>query len=226
MKVKKFTKLVLCFCLSITCFTCSACKKTIDLSQYLSQLITQVYRSVDSKYNLKATYGFNESPSVSDGKIATKKYFLSFILKDIIADEQEYLLNFTLKEQTFNKKFVWDGVKSAFSCKLEVNDFNLLDFEVTISCADDTQVVKMQSILPKDTIDYKKALNCVYSQQKDLIDSYFDQNGVFNGEIKQRIVIKDQKAYWYIGLTKGNGNVHALLVDGKNGNILAVREVF
>ena len=118
MKVKKFTKLVLCICLSITCFTCSACKKTIDLSQYLSQLITQVYRSVDSKYNVKATYGFNESPSVSDGKIATKKYFYSSEV--FTAPSFDFLNDWIYSLSALSTGFTFDKVMTAINSTLEV----------------------------------------------------------------------------------------------------------
>ena len=82
----------------------------------------------------------------------------------------------------------------------------------------------MQSIIPKGTISYVKALECLNKSQPQLIKAFSNEDG-FNAEIYARIIVKNDKAYWYIGLAGGNNRLKALLVDGKTCEVLAVREI-
>ena len=41
-----------------------------------------------------------------------------------------------------------------------------------------------------------------------------------------RVIVKDQLPYWYVGFASGNEQLKALLVDGINGEVLAIREIF
>ena len=63
------------------------------------------------------------------------------------------------------------------------------------------------------------------SEQGALIETYKNENGEFSGEISERIIVKNEKPYWYVGLLNGKGGTKALLIDGLNGEILAVREI-
>ena len=53
-----------------------------------------------------------------------------------------------------------------------------------------------------------------------------DQDGNFNAELYMRVIVKDQLPYWYVGFASGNEQLKALLVDGINGEVLAIREIF
>ena len=88
------------------------------------------------------------------------------------------------------------------------------------------EVITLKSILPKNTIDYKKALDFLYKDQQNLIKAFCDESGAFNAEIYARIVVKNDKPFWYVGIASGNGNLKALLVDGFSGKTLAIREIF
>jgi hypothetical protein len=41
-----------------------------------------------------------------------------------------------------------------------------------------------------------------------------------------RVLVKDNHAYWYIGLCDTEGKLKALLIDGFDGKVLAVRDIF
>ena len=79
--------------------------------------------------------------------------------------------------------------------------------------------------MPENAISYKKALESFESKQPALIQNY-TVNGTFIGEIAMRIIVKDGAPYWYLGLIDSNGKTKALLIDGTNGNILAIKDVF
>ena len=95
-----------------------------------------------------------------------------------------------------------------------------------ISSGTDTENVQLKSTVPKNAISYSTALKYLQKNQRELIKTYCDSDGNFKGEICARIVVKDQKPYWYVGLTDKDGNLKALLIDGFNGEVLAIREIF
>ena len=41
-----------------------------------------------------------------------------------------------------------------------------------------------------------------------------------------KVIVKDDKPYWYVGIASGGGNLKALLIDGFSGEVLAIREIF
>ena len=83
----------------------------------------------------------------------------------------------------------------------------------------------MVSIIPEGVVDYKTALASLCESRKTLIDSYRNDYGVFEGEIHVRIIVKDDKAYWYVALINGEGVKKALLMDGVNCEVKAIRDI-
>ena len=73
---------------------------------------------------------------------------------------------------------------------------------------------------------FGKALDFLYSDQQNLIKAFCDEKGAFNAEIYARIIVKNDKPFWYIGIASGNNNLKALLIDGFSGKTLAIREIF
>ena len=83
----------------------------------------------------------------------------------------------------------------------------------------------MKSILPENTLTVSQALQSLSEKQNQLIGNYTDENGTFNGEIHARILVKNDHPYWYVGLVNKDKNLKALLIDGINGEVLAIREI-
>ena len=107
-----------------------------------------------------------------------------------------------------------------------VENFSKKEFSVSILSGSAPEVITLKSIVPKNTIDYKKALDFLYKDQQNLIKAFCDESGAFNAEIYARIVVKNDKPFWYVGIASGNGNLKALLIDGFSGETLAIREIF
>ena len=103
--------------------------------------------------------------------------------------------------------------------------FTEKEFLITISSAGENYSITMKSILPENTISYQTALNCLQKNQPELIKAFSDSEGNFNSEIRLRVIVKNQKSYWFVGFARED-KVKALLVDGATGNVLAVREIF
>ncbi|MBE5736831.1 MAG: hypothetical protein E7348_00320 [Clostridiales bacterium] len=225
--MKKFKLSIALITLSLFILaTFSGCEKPIDLSEYLTELKYQSYANQDCEYVIKANYGFIEDNHVTDGKVGKKTNLLTFKLLDRQTDNVTYTVSLDFNGVNYKSNFKLSPVSHSLVAVIEINDFNLNEFEITLSHSSENVKTTLTSILPENTITYKQALTHLQTQQSQLIASYIDQDGRFNGEIAARILVKDEHPYWYIGLCDKDGNLKALLIDGFNGEILAIRQIF
>ena len=223
--MKKF--LLLFICILAVFFTFSGCKQQENtLDKYVSELRSEIFYGQSQNFTIKASYGFKEIPYNHDGKISDRVYVLVFKLVGRETDQATYNASFTFNGKIYKTTFKLSPVSHSLIAPIEVENFNLKQFTVQISSGTDTESIELKSTLPKNTISYSSALKFLQKNQSELVKAYCNKDGVFNGEICARIVVKDQKPYWYVGLTDIDGNLKALLIDGLNGEVLAIREVF
>ncbi len=212
-RVIKFLSLLLCFVFPLFSF---GCKEEFDLSNYVTELREDVFEGQTDNFHLKAGYGFRE-----DNQNA-----LTLKLIGKYDQNVSYSAKITHNGVTIKQAFSYNPVTSGLSTCFDIPEFNQKEFDVTIISASDSTVVTLKSTLPENTLDYKTALKHLQVNQPDLINSYFDDNGNFTASVIVRVIVKNDCPYWYVGLKNQNSNLKALLVDGKNGEILAIREVF
>ena len=227
--MKNYLKFFVVFILTLTLFPLvffSACDKESDLLGKVSELKSDAFYGESQNYKIKAGYGFSETPTENDGKVNATVYALSFKLLEKETDNATYVLSLDYGGNTFKSVFALNPVSNALCCSISIEDFTEKSFTVKIFCADASETVTLSSTVPKNAMDYKQAILSLEKNQKNLIDSYRDNNGNFTAELVARIIVKDQKPYWYIGIKSGNGNLKALLIDGVSGEVLAIREVF
>ncbi len=224
-KIFLILSVVLALSVMLTGCDCSG-KKEVDYLSHVSELRSEVYEGKSEDYTLKASYGFRETPYINDGKVGKQVYYLTFEMVNVTNLDLTYFLNFTHDGQTYEKQFNLNHHRSALFCEIEIKDFNENSFTVSVGTLKDMQEIVMQNAIPENSLDYKGAINSLIKSQPSLLDNYKDEDGDFCAEIYARILVKDGKAYWYIGIASGNGGLKAMLIDGKTGEILAVREVF
>ncbi len=218
------------FCLLFAFFTLiflfCGCKKPLDLSVHVSELRSNVYQGESENYSVKACYGFKENPFINDGKVGNTVNLLQFRLIGKEMDSATYSITFSYQEKNFSENFKLNPITNTMTCDLEVDEFNLDEFTICISSAGKNENVVLKSVLPQNTINYKTALSHLVESQGALINHFSNADGVFIAELYVRLLVKDNKAYWYIGIASGNDNLKALLIDGLNGEVLAIRDVF
>ena len=221
-----FISIFLSFLLTFSCFFFTACKKVNPLYERVSELRLALYEGQSENFTLSASYGFKETPYNNDSSVGKKVYLLTFKLLGKETDGVNFSLSFNFNSQPYSANFKLNPVTHNLTASVEIDDFNEKKFSVTISGGGAPETVNLKSILPENTLDYKKALDHLYADQQPLINAYLDKNGNFNAEIYARVLVKNQKPYWYIGIASGNGNLKALLIDGFSGKTLAIREIF
>ncbi len=205
-------------------FSFSACKRQDGLEIYVSELRSNVYSGQSDDLTLKASYGYKENPYQNDGKVGTLHPLLIIKLIGKETTQSTYTVSFEFNNQNYTADFKLSPVSHSLIATFEIENFNLDEFNVNLSCGDNLHTVKMQTTIPKGTITYIKALECLEKSQPQLIKAFSNDDG-FDAEIYARIIVKNDKAYWYIGLARGNDLLKALLIDGKSGEVLAIREI-
>ena len=227
--MKKFIKvtalLFSIFTLSLSVFIVG-CASSDQLSNHLSELKSDIFYGESQNYTIKASYGFIETPYVNDGAVKTIENTLSFRLVGKESDNTSYSVTLSFNGKDYKSDFKFHPVNDTLSATIIIDDFNQKEFSVNIVSASLSEKVVLKSILPKDTLDYKTALNHLNKEQASLIKSYLDADGNFTAEIYMRVLVKDEKPYYYVGFASGNDKLKALLVDGLTGKTLAIREIF
>lgn len=222
--MKKFIVILCTFLLLL--FSIPACKTQSSLIDHVSELRSDVFFGQNQTYSIKAGYGFKETPYDNDAKVCNRVYELNFILLDMESRTETFSITLNYKDKEYNALFKLNPISHALSATIKIDDFDLSSFDVVIRCDSSSQTITLNSLLPANTISYLDALNHLEKNQKNLIDSYRNSDGSFGAEIYLRVLVKDQKAYYYVGLASGNHNLKALLLDGSTGKVLAIREVF
>ena len=223
--MKKFTALI-CSLLILLCSFAVGCAKENPLYSAVSELRNQLFEGSGENFTVKACYGFKETPYSSDGLVGEKVYALSFRLMDKETDTTTYSISFEYDGKTYKSDFRLNAITNTVTAMVEIENFSLKELPITISYAGNNENITLKSIVPSQTISYKTALDHLKENQAELIKVYSDKSGNFNAEICARIIVKNNKPYWYIGISSNERNHKALLIDGINGKTLAIREVF
>ena len=212
---------ILLFCLT-NIFTFSGCEKTDPLIESVTELRQNLYEGTGETLKLKAGYGFNLKSQKSDEQ---KQYYLTIKILNPAKENTGYMVCFTHEEVEYKKEFEFNPITSNYSVSFEIDNFSLKEFTVSITFGSNKEEILLKCVVPDGTITYQTALKRLREQQSNLLSNYIDENGNYNVEICARIIVKDGTPYWYIGLTDKNGVIRALLIDGLNGEVLAVKQI-
>ena len=223
--MKKFLSIFIAV-ISILSIFLFGCTKVNPLISAVSELRCDLFEGSGEHFNLKACYGFKETPFNNDAKVSEKVYALTFRLSDKETDGATYTVSLYFDEKNYKADFKLNPVTDCVTAFIEIDGFNQKEFAVTVSSGGTSENIILSSIVPDGTIDYKTALDYLLSNQSELIKVYTDNDGNFNAEIYARIVVKNGAPYWYVGIASGEGNLKALLIDGFTGETLAIREIF
>jgi len=215
---------IVLLCLFLTLFTLS-CSKSNGLVPFVSELRSNVYEGKTENLVVKAGYGFKESPYSNDGEVKEKTYALTFKIISDAPHDTAYTVSFDYDGNHFSQAFKFNPIAHSLTAIVEVENFNEKEFSIIIQSGNQTHNVTMRSTIPDGTIDYTTALSFLEKNQPELIKAFSDTDGNFNAEIRIRILVKDGKAYWYVGLGQPD-RLKALLLDGKTGEVLAIRDIF
>lgn len=217
-----FKKIAACFAILCFLFTCG-CSKESKLLPYISELRETLYEGSSERYTVTAGYGFCETPRQSDGKVGELKKRLTVSLKGADADVKitgAVAVGDVVCKESFKLNPVTFMLTAEFPMDAPPSQVNL-----TLSENGNDEEVILLPAVPEGSFGYKQTLKYLEANQPGLIENY-ESNGAFAGEIALRILVRNEKPYWYVGLTDQHGKTKALLIDGTDGNVLAVKDIF
>lgn len=200
-----------------------ACAEKNEYEKYVSVLRRDIYEGYYDDIKLTAEYGFKETPFINDG-IARERIYGYTVFLPVIPDEIKRSVSITAGEEKLSANFTTDEVSGEYKAFIETRDIHLSEFTATITCGSNVKETKFLSVIPENAISYVDALDTLKHDQKTLL-SAFSENGVFNAELYLKIFVKKGKPFWYVGIAYGSDRLKALVIDGINAEILAVREI-
>lgn len=206
--------LLLCLPLAVAL---PACKKDVDYSAYVSEYRKSVYYYKDDDVEVKI-YGVDrETPYAMDGikgnmNSLTEIYFYSKGTPDTVevqvagqGGEMSYL-----------------AVTQNFYLSFSGTDLSGASLPVTLLIDGKEKKISADNVAEEGVIDGKRALEYVKEYDGDSFKA-LTEGKTFNAEIYVRLIY-DGGCYYYVGVCDRDKNVHAYLVDGADGRIVAERE--
>lgn len=204
------------FALVPVCLLTSACKKSIDYFGYVSEYRKSYYLLKEDDYELKIYCTVRETPYNLDGvKGATSTVTEVYYTPEKTPQNVEIDLNGKGGEMSYIATA--RNFYLSFSGECEGSD---IDVNLTVDGKDLSLCA--HSVTKEGVIDGKSALKYVTEYDKKTFDD-LSENGNFHGEIQLRLLY-DDGCFYYVGVCDGNGNIHAYLVDGSDGRVIAEKQ--
>lgn len=221
--MKKFIYIVFLSIFLTFFWVFSGCASKNPLLDSVSQLNSNLYLGESQNYLVSAYYGFSENPATLDGKVGSIEYQFRIILQNVEISNQTYSVSFDYDGATYKKDLEQNLVSNKLEAKFNIENFNLNNLEITVFLAESSEKVQLNSIVNSTCKSYLNVLDKLYASP-EIISPYL-VDGKMTAEIHLRILEKNGKNYYYVGLIK-KSNVKAFLMDAETLEVLAVRNVF
>ncbi|MDD6995225.1 MAG: hypothetical protein SPH68_06705 [Candidatus Borkfalkiaceae bacterium] len=216
------------FCL--TAF-CGCAKNTSDLFSRVSELrdnvlIAESDADGEHDYHLCVYSYLREQPLISDGATGKAERVAEFYFtaKD---GSDTYVLRYVLPgtEKEGGGELSYDDVKRQYYliCSEDLSDVASLDATVTNEKTKKEISFHATGAKNDKTLSPREILSVFESAENEKISS-LTTNGVFRGEIRMRLIISEEKPYYYVGIIDEKGSTFSYLLNGETGKILARRE--
>ena len=195
-----------------------ACKKSVDYFSYVSENRKSFYFYGDDTLSVKIYSVDKETPYALDG------------FKGDVSNVTEVYLEYKgganeVEIQLLGQsgEMNWLAVTQNFYLSFSGGDISGASIPVTLNIDGKEKKIDVFNVAEEGTIDGKTALKCVYEYDGDTFKELTD-GAAFSGEIIIRLLY-DDGCYYYVGVCNREAEVHAYLVNGADGRIIAERGV-
>ena len=218
--MKKTIILLVAFCLLLFV---SSCKNDIDLEMYLSEKRTAVYFVKGEDYSLTVYGEEREDPFISDGYVGSAKKFITVRLEDYQKSLDDASVTITFDGVSLTGKFEYSPLNGKFCTELETDSLpTSTQITATVKNGGEEKTFTLQGYA-LEGVDYKTALSSVSKTAKTEIENMLSQTSSL--EVRLRIILEEDRIYYYVSLIDKTGKTLAYLVDGANGQILASKTI-
>lgn len=221
----KFIKLLLSFIgICALSVPLTACEDKTDYFSYVSELRTNIYTAENQDVSISIYCGAQESPAIFDGvKNDTR---LTLCVKAIFTEEPSQ--NTTVTVSYDDKEYVipieFHPVKRALAGKTEVSTLPTeKQIQLTVNYGETSFSLTAVSKLNDDTITYTDALSIAAKNASEFIKEN-TVSGILQAEITVRLLVENDKNYYFVGFITEEGLKKAYLIDGTSGEIVATKD--
>ncbi len=211
-------KFLLCIILSLPALLClSACKKSVDYFSYVSEYRKSVYFYQDDLISVKIYSVDKETPYALDG------------VKGDVSNVTEVFFEYKNSADSVEIELLghggemsWMAVTRNYYLSFAGEGISGASIPVTLNIDGKEKKIDVFNVAEEGTIDGKTALKCVREYDGDTFSDLTNGSN-FAGEIIIRLLY-DDGCFYYVGVCNRESNVHAYLVNGTDGRIIAERE--
>lgn len=199
----------------------SACKKSIDYFDYVSELRSNIFIAKTEAFTLRIYAVRKESPYSTDG---VPRETFTRMEAHLIAPEGDKptQICFQINEKPLEGEMSYDVVKGEYyyACPIDVSTQKELLCQINYG---EAQIeLTATSVITPSTLSPQAALNKIQAEKGEVLSSLTDKYG-FAGEIYLRLLFEDAP-YYYVGIIDRQGNCTAFLMNAETGKILAERQ--
>lgn len=216
-----FFKLLFAPLLLLLLFSFAACSKTVDYTEYISELRSNIFLAETEEFSLRVYSVKKESPYVSDG-IAQPRNERTEIYLVAPQGDKTCQISFHVDGKEYGGEMSFDNVKAEYYYYCPLNTSALSSISIRVSYGEKQVDFTANSVLDEDTLPPFEALALLQTAENELFVGLTDKYG-FAGEIYIRLIY-EESPYYYIGVIDRNGNITAFLMNAKSGKILAKRK--
>lgn len=200
-------------------------KKLQSMQNNISYFNNQMLVGEDSNFYIEVVDGSREKTLIADGEVGEMAEYCTINVTPINLDMTNRVLTFKLT----GENGVYEGSleKSIIGINYNANveepqKLGALK-NVTIALGEQKFEYSLSSI-NANGIDYKKAVESVYNNCAEDLESMFDGN-TFKSEVYIKISCdrsKDPKEYfWFVNVVENSDNMFCVLIDMQTGEVIA-----
>jgi uncharacterized membrane protein YkoI len=218
---KKIAIVLYCLLFFGLCISLSACQKTVDYYDYVSECRSNIFLAETDGFSFRAYALVRETPYASDGVVMqTAPRFETYFIAP--SGDKECKLTFRVDGKEYGGDMSYDNVKAEYYyfCSLDLSTATEID--VSILYGEASLSLKAKSVLQGDILSPKAVLEQLCLSENQFFTELTDEYG-FAGEIYVRLLYEDDPFY-YVGVIAKDGKTTAFLLNAKTGKVLAKRQ--
>ncbi len=221
--MKKLLRLIAVTLFLVVTFSFASCSTGLELKDYVSDLRHGLYYGEGEKYSLKIAVGEKETPLQNDGAVGQIQPYVKIVLYGGEVGVS-YTVGFRFNDQDYLLETDVNPATSLPTIEEQIENFNADNLTFTVMASSYSENVTTRNIVPQGTIDYLTALDFFKNQQPTFIENH-TENEKLTVELYVKVLVEQDKAYWYIGVLDGQ-KIRAMLIDGITGELLATKDVY
>lgn len=203
-------------CLSPLLF--SACKQEMRYSDYISEKRTAIYQYKDDDVEIKLYCGQKEQPFCADG-IKGDVSDLTEIFVSLPKNPEELFIKVDGHEGEMN----YQAVENNFYLSFSAPEFTQSSLEVNLTFDGESKNYTALNVKTTGVMSCEEAVKCASEYAAELFGE-MTVNKIFNGEIFVRLLY-DDGCYYYVGICGKDKLIHAYLIEGERGIVIAEKQV-